>query len=104
MKTYKWIAASFIVVMSAVGCAPPDQCTRYCNVCSPGDTAAFDICYEFCATPIDRTVRWTYGADACESATSATRECAIRTNSCGADTCQSERDFATMQCSQDIGP
>lgn len=104
MKTYKWIAASFIVVMSAVGCGPVDQCTQYCNVCTPGNAAAFDICYESCSTPIDRTLRWTYGADACESAGSALRECAIRNNSCDGTMCVAEQASANMQCSQDIGP
>lgn len=101
MKKFHGISSLVLVLVSAAGCAPPDQCTRYCNVCSPG---AFDICYDTCVQPIDRTLNWTYGADACERATSAQRDCVIRTGECGGSSCQAEVDNVTMQCSQSFGP
>lgn len=104
MKTLGWIGALTLLVAGSAGCGAPDQCTRYCNVCTGGASAAFDICYETCAAPIDRSLNWTYGADACERATSALRECAIRAGACGSAACQAEQDAASMQCQQSFGP
>jgi len=104
MKHHHWLGGLFLALVSSAGCAPADQCTRYCNVCSPGSSTGFDICYDSCSAPIDRTLNWTYGADACERAGSALRECVIRTGACDGTTCQTEQANATMQCSQSFGP